>query len=54
MLPVSLENDLNPLGHSGQRKLQDVVGSIEILDGLPQRIGRFKILEIPNEIFRKT
>jgi hypothetical protein len=35
-IPVGLENARNPLGHSGQRKLQDVVGSIEILIGCPQ------------------
>jgi len=29
-IPVGLVNDLNPLGHSGQRRLQDVVGSNEI------------------------
>jgi hypothetical protein len=27
--------DLNPLGHSGHRRLQDVVGSKEILIGKP-------------------
>ena len=29
-MPVGLVNSLNPLGHSGQRRLHDVVGSKEI------------------------
>lgn len=33
--PVFLVKDLSPLGHSGQRKLQAVVGSIEIVIGQP-------------------
>ena len=39
IMPVGLEKDLNPLGHSGQRRLQDVVGSIERLSGNPGWIG---------------
>ena len=35
-IPVGRVNDLKPLGHSGQRKLQDVVGSIDKLMGIPQ------------------
>ena len=34
-MPVSLVKDLSPEGHSGQRKLQDVVGSIAMLTGIP-------------------
>jgi hypothetical protein len=34
-MPVGRVNDRNPLGHSGHRKLQEVVGSIEILMGKP-------------------
>ena len=34
-MPVGRVNDRNPLGHSGQRKLQEVVGSMEILIGRP-------------------
>ena len=40
-IPVLRENDLIPLGHSGHRKLQDVVGSMLILIGNPQCIGLF-------------
>jgi len=35
-MPVGREKERNPLGHSGQRKLQEVVGSIEMLNGIPQ------------------
>lgn len=34
-MPVGRVNDRNPLGHSGQRKLQEVVGSNEIEKGIP-------------------
>lgn len=34
-IPVGLLNARSPLGHSGQRRLQEVVGSIEILTGIP-------------------
>ena len=34
-IPVGLEKALNPLGHSGQRRLQEVVGSKEIEMGIP-------------------
>jgi hypothetical protein len=34
-LPVLRVNDLNPLGHSGQRKLHAVVGSIDMVMGVP-------------------
>lgn len=34
-MPVGLVNSLNPLGHSGQRKLHEVVGSKEIDTGYP-------------------
>jgi hypothetical protein len=34
-MPVGLEKALKPLGHSGQRKLHDVVGSNEIEMGMP-------------------
>ena len=35
-IPVGREKDLSPDGHSGQRRLQDVVGSMDMLMGLPQ------------------
>ena len=38
-MPVGRLKDLKPLGHSGQRKLQEVVGSIERLIGVPQTIA---------------
>jgi hypothetical protein len=38
-MPVGLVNALNPLGHSGQRRLQEVVGSKEIEIGTPQTMG---------------
>ena len=38
-IPVGLVNALNPLGHSGQRRLQEVVGSNEIEIGTPQTMG---------------
>ncbi len=36
IIPVGRVNDRKPLGHSGQRKLQEVVGSIEMLTGIPR------------------
>lgn len=44
-MPVGRVNDLNPLGHSGQRRLQEVVGSKERLIGCPQRTGLRSSLE---------
>lgn len=38
-MPVGLLKLLSPLGHCGQRKLQDVVGSMEKEMGFPQCIG---------------
>lgn len=38
-MPVGLVNALNPLGHSGQRRLQEVVGSNDIEMGSPQTMG---------------
>lgn len=38
-MPVGLVKALNPLGHSGQRRLQDVVGSNEMEIGIPQTMG---------------
>lgn len=35
MFPVARENFFNPLGHSGQPRLQAVVGSMEMLTGMP-------------------
>jgi hypothetical protein len=35
-MPVSRVKLRNPLGHWGHRKLQDVVGSMEMDKGLPQ------------------
>lgn len=44
-MPVGLVNDLNPLGHSGHLRLQEVVGSIEMLIGNPLISGVFDRLE---------
>lgn len=41
-MPVGLVNWRKPLGHSGQRKLQLVVGSKETETGRPHCNGRFK------------
>jgi hypothetical protein len=41
--PVGRLNARKPLGHSGQRRLQAVVGSIEIVIGKPHWTGRFSI-----------
>lgn len=38
-LPVGLEKDRNPLGHSGHRRLHAVVGSKETLMGIPHWTG---------------
>lgn len=38
-LPVGLEKALSPEGHSGQRRLQAVVGSIEMVMGRPHCTG---------------
>ena len=43
-LPVSLVNCFSPLGHSGQPKLHDVVGSILIANGSPEMKDFFKTL----------
>jgi len=43
-LPVALVNDRRPLGHSGHLRLQAVVGSIDIVIGLPHWIGLFNHL----------
>ena len=40
-MPVGLEKDLNPLGHSGHLRLQAVVGSIEIEMGSPFIVASF-------------
>ena len=45
-MPVGLVNDRNPLGHSGHRRLQDVVGSKEIATGKNEFTAFLKILEI--------
>ena len=42
-IPVGRENSLNPLGHSGHLKLQDVVGSKEMEMGNPHCMGLRKI-----------
>jgi hypothetical protein len=44
-LPVFLVNSFFPLGHSGQAKLQAVVGSILTVKGFPKTRGRFSIRE---------
>jgi len=38
-MPVGRLKERNPEGHSGHRKLHDVVGSIEILNGNDQWLG---------------
>jgi len=38
-MPVGRVNALKPLGHSGHRRLQDVVGSNEIEIGKPHWTG---------------
>jgi hypothetical protein len=38
-MPVGRENERRPEGHSGQRKLQEVVGSMETEKGKPIIIG---------------
>jgi len=38
-IPVGRENDRSPLGHSGQRKLQEVVGSKDKTIGIPHCVG---------------
>jgi hypothetical protein len=38
-MPVGRENERNPLGHSGQRRLQDVVGSMLNANGSPHCSG---------------
>lgn len=40
-IPVGREKERNPLGHSGQRRLQLVVGSMLMLTGMPQCTGFF-------------
>jgi hypothetical protein len=44
-MPVGLVKERNPLGHSGHRKLQDVVGSKAMLMGSPLCIGLPVILD---------
>lgn len=44
-MPVGRVKDRKPLGHSGQRKLQDVVGSIAKETGNPHWMGRLAHLE---------
>jgi hypothetical protein len=43
-MPVGLEKDLSPLGHSGHLKLQLVVGSNDIEIGKPHCTGFFNNL----------
>lgn len=43
-LPLGRVNCLSPLGHSGQRRLQAVVGSMLTVIGSPQLMGFFKSL----------
>ena len=45
-MPVGLVKALKPLGHSGHRRLQDVVGSNEIDTGKPHCTGFLKKFEI--------
>lgn len=44
-IPIGLVKLLNPLGHSGQRKLQLVVGSMAMLIGFAINSGFFIILD---------
>ena len=44
-IPIGLVNWRKPLGHSGQRKLQLVVGSIAILIGNPILKDVFRAFE---------
>lgn len=44
-MPVGRVKARKPLGHSGQRRLQDVVGSIEMLMGIPLMRGCFVAFE---------
>jgi hypothetical protein len=44
-MPVGRVKDRKPLGHSGQRKLQDVVGSMEMLDGSAIKTGLPRFLD---------
>jgi len=41
-MPMGRVKERSPLGHSGQRKLQEVVGSKEIENGFPNEIGFLK------------
>ena len=43
-MPVGLVKERKPDGHSGQRKLQLVVGSMLRTLGFPHILGFFKIL----------
>lgn len=49
-MPVGREKDRNPLGHSGQRRLHEVVGSIAMAEGRAVRIGRRNKRESQNPI----
>jgi hypothetical protein len=42
-IPIGRVKERKPLGHSGQRKLQDVVGSKEMEKGMPHCTGFLKI-----------
>ena len=45
IMPVGRVNARKPLGHSGQRKLHDVVGSMEMLMGIPLCFIFFEIFD---------
>jgi hypothetical protein len=45
-MPVGREKARSPLGHSGHLRLQDVVGSIEILIGKPLILAVFVRLDL--------
>lgn len=45
-MPVGRVNERKPLGHSGQRRLHEVVGSMEILMGIPIGTGRWRRFDI--------
>jgi hypothetical protein len=45
-MPVGRVKERKPLGHSGHLKLQEVVGSTDILNGMPHCKGFFKFFEM--------
>ena len=54
IFPVGRVNLLRPEGHSGQRKLQAVVGSIEIETGIAVNTVFFTLVDIKNDSFTSS